>query len=318
VNILEFLVICVIVCYGYTYDVPLAVWSGTDYLKGSNRVSQYITPGETEQLIRSFVNRGPFSGILSDYVNFDSNHQPEVIVLFIEAQLRSEQLSTYASSLTSFKNILKNSPSSLQVPFVDMSSAFDGHVIQIVKSINEATGKVYYFGKGSHLLQDILQLNPNTVIGLKPDFENTIKKNSKIFTNGVTDLILVYFSAHHESPDKFAETDSVITNVHTLISSHTSDYVSVYTALAYDNPEFNYEFGGDKRKTVAKRFILQSHNGTSNNSNQSVPSIFRQYFGGWFWELFICLLIMIPLLVIGTYGIDSIQTPIFESKKKTN
>jgi len=141
-----------------------------------------------------------------------------------------------------------------------------------------------------------------------------LKKTSKIFTNGVTDLIVVYLSAVHESPAKFAETDYILGNVHTLISSQTSDYVSVYTALAYDNPDFNFDFGS--RQTVAKRFILQS-NSSSNNSNTSVP-IFRQYFGGWFWELFVCMLIMIPLLVIGTYSIDSIQTPIFESKKKTN
>jgi len=175
------LVICVIVCYGYTYDVPLAVWSGTDYLKGSNiRESRYITPGETEQLIRSFVNRDHFRGILSDYANFDSNKRPEVIVLFIEAQLRSEQLSTYAHSLISFRDILKTSASSLQVPFVDMSTAFDGHVINIVKSIHETKGKVYYFGKGSHLLKDILYLNPdNTVVVHKHELENTFKKNFK-------------------------------------------------------------------------------------------------------------------------------------------
>jgi len=122
------------------------------------------------------------------------------------------------------------------------------------------------------------------------------------------------------SPAKFTETDNTISEVHKLITAHTDNYLSIYSAQAYDNPEFNMEFGTKQpQQVLMKRYLsatLQTNgtNGT-NGSNSTVP-IFRQYFGGWFWELFLTMLVLVPLLIIGTYSIDSIQTPIFDAKKK--
>jgi len=147
---------------------------------------------------------------------------------------------------------------------------------------------------------------------------NLLNKYEKVFSDGKTDLIIVYLSGSGDA--KFEQTDKVIADVHRQISAVTENYVCVYTGLSYDNPDYNVDFSGTKQQHYAlpslKRYIHQVANNTPNGtSNGSVP-VFRQYFGGWFWELFVVMLVLVPLLIIGTYAIDSIQTPIFEAKKK--
>jgi len=310
---------CVIVSSTYTYDVPLAVWSGKDYIIRPNvGVSTYLTSNDAEIMIRSFIQNekedSEYSP-LSQYLH--TGNQPEIMVLFTEVQLRSDQLTTYSDSLSKFRNILSSAPTSLQAPFMDMPSAFDGNILNIVNSVQEVHGRVFYFGKGSPLLNDIISREQNTVVASRSDFEGTLK-NSNIFSNGKTDLIIIYLSTMTASPAKFTETDTIISEVNKYISSITDDYLCVYTGLAYDNPEFNMEFG-IKRTIMNKRYLsstLQDNNGTTNGTKNSTVPIFRQYFGGWFWELFLTMLVLIPFLIIGTYSIDSIQTPLFEPKKK--
>jgi len=315
--------------------VPLALWSGKDFVKGEHvGVSNYVNSLDTEILLLSLITKQNNIGGLSSYV--DSKYHPEVLVLFAEAQLRSEQLSTYASSLTKFREILRNAESSLQAPFVDMPTAFDIHLINVVKSVHQNQGNLFYVGKGSPLLKDILIRDPKTVVTTLGAFENTIKKNDEIFSNGKTDLIIVYLSSLIECSGKFKETDIAISDIHGIIASKTDDYVCVYTGLAYDNPEYNVEFGTRQPASRKRHMASILQNATApepspapstdapmapspmmpaNATNATIP-IFRQFFGGWFWELFVCMLVMLPFLIIGTYAIDSIQTPLFEPKKK--
>jgi len=119
-----------------------------------------------------------------------------------------------------------------------------------------------------------------------------------------------------EGPAKFTETDKIISEVHNLISFHTDNYLCVYTALAYDNPEFNIDFVTGI--PVTKRYLQRINQVPDSNTTNGTVPIFRQYFGGWFWELFLTMILLVPLLIIGTYSIDSIQTPLFEKKKKNN
>jgi len=293
-----------------------------NYIKGQNvGVSDYVTSSEVEDMLRSFFKRESHS-FLTQYVD-TSIGSPEVVILFTEAQLRSEQLSIYASSLTQLKALIKNSESSLSAPFVDMPSAFDNSVANIAHHAKQS-GKVIYIGKGSVLLHDIKRRAPETIVAYSEDMDYILKRNSAIFSDGVTDLIVIYLPKTTANTEKFEETDKVIKRVQSIVSSRTQNYVCAYTALAYDNPEFNLEFG--ERTIMTKRYVsytLQYSNGTnnSNNTNATDVPIFRQYFGGWFWELFVTMLVLVPLLVIGTYAIDSIQTPLFDPKlftKKTN
>jgi len=266
------------------------------------------------------------SGILKNYIS--PTMDPEVVILFLEPELRSEDLSVYASSFTNLKNLLKTEKSSLYAPFVDLELSLESTVLSLVDTTVSNSGKVFHVG-GSR--PSFAQSRPKTVINIA-DVQEIITEYSQIFTNSKTDLIIVYLSSNGASQEKFKETDTVINLVHTIISSSTTKYVALYTALSYADPHLQMDYSSSH----LKRSLSQTGNNTapspsivpvpspfSNGTNTTVPTngnttipIFRQYFGGWFWELVIVCTVLIPLLLISVFAIDSIQTPIFESKKK--
>jgi len=305
----------------FAADVPFAIWSGAGYLTGQNiAVTNTLTPSEVGDLLYSFASSSGKTGVLSQYASPKSI--PEVIVIFAEHKIRSDQVSTHKKSFTNLKNYLQTEESSLFAPFVDLAVSFDSFVVNLayttqVQNGQVQNGQVFYVGKGSILLHDLTRRVPSTTILTLEKFAQVFSK-SAIFSNGVTDIIIVYLDSKLPSLDiKFKESDDTIKSVQTLVSSKTSKYVSAYVGLECDELQLTTKFADREPQYVynSKRFILQYANGTSNNTNATIP-IFRQYFGGWFWELFLICIILIPLLIIGVFGINGIQTPIFEDVKK--
>jgi len=317
----------------FAADVPLVIWSGESYLSGQNiGISVPLVLNDVESTFQSLFLGG--SGLLKNY--FSPTLDPEVVVLFLEQELRSEQLSVYSSSFTNLKNLLKTEKSSLYAPFVDLELSLDSAVVSLVDTTVSNSGKVFYVGDS---LPSFAQRRaPSSTVTDIDDFKEFILKNSQIFTNSKTDLIIVYLHSG-ASQDKFKETDLVINSVHTLISSSTTKYVALYTAHSYADPHLQMDFSSSHLKRSLSQtapngsspaptpFPVPSivpqpaynaspaPSSTNQTSNETVP-IFRQYFGGWFWELVIVAAVLIPLLLIAVFAIDGIQTPIFESKKK--
>jgi len=311
----------------FAADVPLAIWSGESYLSGQNiGISVPLVLNDVHSTFQSLFLSG--SGIIKNY--FSPTLDPEVVVLFLEPELRSEQLSVHASSFTNLKYLLKNEKSSLFAPFVDLEFSLDNTVVSLIDTTITNEGNVFYVGES---LPPFAQRGaPSRTFTDINDFKEFITKNTIIFTNSKTDLIIVYLHSD-ASQDKFKETDLDIKLVHTIISSSTTKYVALYTALSYADPHLKMDFSSSHQK----RSLSQETNSSapvpesgipqpafnsspapspfSNQTNATIP-IFRQYFGGWFWELVIVCSVLIPLLIISVFAIDSIQTPIFESKKK--
>jgi len=293
-------------------DVPLVVWSGDRFFDAQNvGISTSITYTDAELFLQSFIkSTAPLDGELSKYL---PNGKPEVIVLFVESKLRSNQLSLYSHSFVNLKKLMETSSSSLYAPFVDLSVSFDRTITNMAYSTKLNSGEVIYFGKGSILLHDIRDKVPST-IEMK-NIEREIKAHSEIFSNDVTDLIIVHLDSSITPPeDRFSSSDSILNRVQNIVSSKTQKYVGVYTALSYDEPTLNMDFAVRERE-ISKRFITHTVAVQQNNTNTTIP-IFRQYFGGWFWELILVCMVLIPMLVTGVYAIDAIQTPLFDSKPK--
>jgi len=301
----------------FTADVPLAIFSGEGYLVGGQNVAvtNTVLLDDAENFLNMFVN--PFDtttthGTLSQYVSPKST--PEVVVIFAEAKVRSDHLSTHKGAFTNLRNLMKTEKSSLYAPFVDLSYSFDSSIANVAYSASLQSGKVYYVGKGSTLLHDIKKRVPSTTPVTNYDLEGVLTK-AGVFSNGATDLIIVHLDNKNINLDiKYKESDTIIEKVHRLISASTTKYVCTYIGLEYDEPLFTTKFADPQNE---KRFIFNTEqltgNGT-NSSNASIP-IFRQYFGGWFWELFLVSILLIPLMIMGVYAIDGIQTPLFADPK---
>jgi len=306
------LLFSIVVLSRFVADVPLAIWCGEGYLRDRNIVvSNTVSIGDVQNLMLSFVATSQQEGFLSQYLS--PNLYPEVVVIFAERKIRSDQLSIHKNSFTNLRNLINTEKSSMVAPFVDLSVSFDNSIINMA---HNTKGKVFYVGKGSTLLQDLKTQNlAFTVVS-----QNLEEISDSVFSNGVADLIIVYLDSFFSDLDnKFKESDATIKYVQSFISSRTTKYVGVYTGLEYDEPHLTTKFmGGPSGIKHEKRFILQQVNQTTNGT---IP-IFRQYFGGWFWELFLVCIILVPLLTVGMFAINGIQTPIFpkniEKKSKTS
>jgi len=303
-------------------DVPFAVWSGENYINAKNvGISTTISYTDVELILQSFISTTSLEGTkLSIYL---PNKQPEVLVVFVESELRSDQLSLFSQYFTNLMNLMETSSSSLFMPFVDLCVSLDSTIANIAYSTKHNSGKVIYFGKGTILLRDIKNRVSSTIISSINDMENVLKNQNEIFSNGVTDLIIVHLDSRTISlEEKFSFSDSTISRVQSIVSSNTKEFIGVYTSLAYDDPELNLDFV----RVHSKRFIQAptaqnvSINGTTSNSTNgtTAPQTFKKFFGGWFWELFLVCLVLIPLLIVGVYAINAIQTPLYESKKDKN
>jgi len=303
---LFFLLFTIVVLSRFVADVPLAIWCGEGYLRDRNiAVSNTVSIGDVENLMRSFVATSSVQeGVLSQYLS--PNLHPEVVVVFAERKIRSDQLSIHKNSFTNLRNLIQTEKSSLVAPFVDLSVSFDNTIINMAHTTQ---GKVFYVGKGSTLLQDLkTQKSALTVVSQK--LEETVPDS--VFSNGVADLIVVYLDSFFTDLDnKFKESDATIKNVQSFISSKTTKYVGVYIGLEYDEPHLTSKFVGSEMPVSKheKRYFLQMSNVTA-TVNATVP-LFRQFFGGWFWELFLVCIILVPLLTVGMFAINGIQTPIF-------
>jgi len=303
----------------FAADVPLAVWSGEGYLTGQNiPVSNTLTPSDVEFMIDTFVSPSHSrEGFLTQFVSQKS--LPEVVVIFAEGKIRSNQVSTHKQSFVNLRNLLKSEKSSLFAPFVDLDVSFDNSIVNVAYNTKLNSGRVIYVGKGSILLHDLTRRVSPTLLNLEG--LNAALSDSQIFSNGVADLIIVYLNSNSINiGTKLKESDTIISSVQKVVSSFTSSYVMAYIGLEYDEPQWNTKFASSSDPEAAvynKRFILASNNisNASNGTNGTIP-VFREYFGGWFWELFLVCLFLIPLLVVGVYGINGIQTPIFDAKMK--
>jgi len=55
------------------------------------------------------------------------------------------------------------------------------------------------------------------------------------------------------------------------------------------------------------QYILDSNN--SNTTNGTLPTIFQEFFPGWFWEVALAFVFLIPIILTGYCMLMSVQAP---------
>jgi len=287
----------------------LFLWSGESYVHAKNLgLSSGLTTADVEGLLES-ISSGhavstPFSNVLS-------TAQPEVLVIFLEPQLSLSQVVSSSAQLPALKKVMQTSTGSFYAPYVDLTEPLVSGVIQSASKI-PASASVIYAGKGASLLP-VLKIRVPKVKAVPLNTLDKVLSSSKIFNNGVTDLVIVHLEVQEEdTTEKFTRENSIIQAVHTIVSEKTSNYVAVYTALEADIVEDQ-----DYRKRVFMQYeyILDDPNNGTNGTNGTI-TWFQMFFPGWFWEVTLILIFLIPILITGFCHLMSIQTPMFEERVK--
>jgi hypothetical protein len=304
-----------------TNDVPLFVWSGESYLNGQNKgVPDSFESEELYNVLSSFINNEKPS-VLKDYI-LTTESKPEIIVLFLEEKLRRDQIALM--NLSTLSRLMETEKSSLYAPFVDFQTDFNTYIVNLAYDFSKKGSNVIYVGRGSNLLQNVKTRIPEVFVVKNDEFEENV---GNYFTNGLTDLLIIDIHSFKD-PLKHLNSDSIISDVHSFISKKTSKYIAFYTGLSYDDPQFTLTFGKIQSKRGLFAPAPNGTNGTTpNGSNGTIPNVtngtdnFYTYFPGWFWEVFVFVLVVLPTAIGGIYAIDGIQTPevfFVDDKKKTS
>jgi len=291
-------------------DVPLFLWSGESYVHAKNLgLSSGFTTADVESLLESISSGHAVSTSFSNVLRIA---QPEVLVIFLEPQLSLSQVVSSSAQLPALKKVMQTSTGSFYAPYVDFTEPLVSGVIQSASKI-PASASVIYAGKGASLLP-VLKIRVPKVKAVPLNNLDKVLSSSKIFNNGVTDLVIVHLEVQEDdTTEKFTRANSIIQTVHSIVSEKTSNYVAMYTAL-----EANIVEDQEYRKRVFMQyqdFILDDPNNGTNGTNGTI-TWFQQFFPGWFWEVTLVLIFIIPILITGFCRLMSIQTPMFEERVK--
>jgi len=291
---------------GTYYDIPCLFWSGENYFSGKeSMVTQPVFARDVQNVLELFLASGngqqtPFA----PYLNANGKI-PEVIVLFLEPQLRTDQLAS--GEFTSVENALKNSVTSIVAPNarLDGKASFVEDTLKSASTIiaNRQSGaKVIYSGLGYSSLtetKDVVE-----IVRVKELIKYL--QSSNIFSNGVTDLLIVRLDTKQSSSIKFSSDNVFLNQVQEVVAKSTGgNYIAIFTAEQPEVPEINWQPRGSAKRMIGDfRFKVAQ----TNSSNNTSPT-FSQLFPGWFWQGFLIIAVMFVIGGVGYWSMAQLQTP---------
>jgi len=275
-----------------TATSPAFLWSNTKFLNVQNAQELDVINADN---IRNVLLSETKDNELSQYLG--SATQPELLVIFVEAHLRTEEVpllsQAYKSesdgaNLSNLKKMLEESQSSVTLPYVySATNQLIGTTIaqQISNSLS-ASSKVLI---GTNTARTI-KGQSFTLETLKEMFQT----QQQIFENGVTDLVVVYFPSHGGSSAEalaraYAQDDKYVND---LLGNIQTSYVALFIS---DKAENDLEFELPASSPDLARFELaqeQQQTGFSSDSTVLFPD-----------GVIEGLLVMLPFLVILLIGI---------------
>jgi len=218
----------------HSTTVPVFMWSNTN-------VFNKVNIQEIEVLSASDIARGlqRKESKISKYMNKESQ-LPELVVIFIEPKLSSEELPLLAHSynvrpeeknggaFSNLKRLVESSQSSLVIPYST------GVGSDISSALLSSSSKLYTVGEGKSMsVQDLVDKLNN--------------KNWEALNNGAMDLVVIYFDSpslqngkEDSVHDSYAADDSSIGTVISAITKSSSNYLAIFTA---NNKNENMEIG---------------------------------------------------------------------------
>lgn len=288
--------------------LPLFVWSSNDLFSHQNdQVLDTLSSQDIEDVLKGFL-------ISNDDKTFISGIKgnPEAVVLFLDTQLETDQISHYGSaydttnnggSFSSLKRIIESSKSSLVAPYVVSESQYSLVDSALSRVANKMSGSVLIARQdGAYVNLYALKKSSNVqIISLEE-----LNGESKLFSNGVSDLIIVYLNIAG-SAEQFASHDALISSVSEMVSSATSgNFVGMYTGNGVP-------YSATKTIFVENNYFMDqvyavdtncTGNCSGNNTNYH-----RTYLTGPILEAGMILISLVTMLFVGVCNLCYLQTP---------
>jgi len=288
--------------------VPVLLWTDSSiFTSPSSQVLDTITNKDVDFVLASLLKTQSGESKLATY--FDDNRKtPEVVVLFIEPELTTDQIAHIASSgsFSHLKSAFEAAGSSLAIPYATVGSfsLFDEALSHAFEPSTQGSIFISRMPESDLFVRLGGQSGVTTV---EIDSLMTELKSSNVFANGVTDLVLICFDKsdrHNEAT--FSSHDALIGTLHEGIRTATNgNYVAMYSA-SRPSPSlvlWTFEQPSDAEYI---QYVLDSNNCTSNCTNSTVSI---NYFPGPLIEVYMISAFLIAMLFTGGCAIFSLQTP---------
>jgi len=218
------------------FTSPVFMWSNTQYFTGQNVVVNELM--STEDVVSSLGGgESPLKIQLKE-----GRQQPEIVFVFVEPELRTEQFPMLADAysvhpsggaFSKLKGTIESyARSSLVVPFTHV-----GNSKSIGSSI--ATDMITNLPQGGN----VIVVNSETAFSGRTGIQRlTLEglkvllstKDCSLLSNGVTDVVIVYFSSPAVHPNNVDQVSSSYANddayMHSILDSMTASYLAIFTA----------------------------------------------------------------------------------------
>jgi len=291
-----------------SFTIPVVMWSDKQIFSSpKTQVLDTLTTRDVEFALSSlFRTHSSEESILATSFN-ENREATEVVVLFVEPELTTDQVSHTASSgsFSHLKGALEAAGSSLVMPYatVEEVSLFDETLSNAFESIKQ--GSIFISRMpGSKLFTRLSRQSGVQTVDI--DSLMAELKSANAFTNGVTDLVVVCF-------DKatFTSHDEIIGTISDSVRIATKgNYVAVYSANMPSTSRLIWTF---EQHSEAEYFhnlravfdVSNLGNATNNTNGTHVVN----YFPGPLIEVYLIVSILIAMVFTGGCAIFSLQTP---------
>jgi hypothetical protein len=283
--------------------VPLLVWSGDDYFAPGSHNPELISNEQLETLFQRVAGLKNQDSV----IEFVKTTSPEVVVVFVENKLRTDQFSQYArqganehQTFNRLRTAFKSSKTSASCPYV-LASEY----LPISDVISQTTNDLLQSSPTStvYIVNDQTEAATQTQSGVinrsLVQFLEDISLGNTIFSNGVTDFVAIHFSPKEETTQATAlsEDDSYIGTIHQIINKETNgNYIAVFTA---DTPQ---------EKSI-RRIRATKTEDENVEFTASVSNFFSTYFPIQVTFALFTFALLIIILLVGILCTMSIQAP---------
>jgi len=274
-------------------SIPVISWSPIPSMFSSPQTLSSITPFN-------------FQSTLAHYVD-GSASVPEIVVLFIEPELRTDQIfqlsSAYSNApdggeMKNIRNFLQNSAQSNTAPYGMLANDRPFTYSAIYNLVEKMGDKLILVKQGA---AEVPSVQSSTNLDLE-DLESYLIAHPSLFTNGQTELVVVYF----QKEAYMTVHDTLVGSIFTLVSTHTTSSVAIYTADRPTPLGTHLSFSLPVEDRVETLYLDSYFVVPCNNTTIEYTA---NFFGGPMLEVYLMVFTLLGILLIGLCGLFELQTP---------
>eukprot|EP01113_Clastostelium_recurvatum_P010431 TRINITY_DN1518_c0_g1_i1.p1 TRINITY_DN1518_c0_g1~~TRINITY_DN1518_c0_g1_i1.p1 ORF type:complete len:313 (+),score=120.76 TRINITY_DN1518_c0_g1_i1:80-1018(+) len=273
------------------YTIPVLAWSPIPSFFTSTTTLATVSSRQFDASISSLL------GASNSDVAFSSDKQVEIVVLFVEQQLRTDQVSKYASAgqFSGIKALVDGAASSFVAPYavageegslvqgaVEHAAALDGAKVVL------ATQEGSYMNAA----------NVDARVALE-DLASFLA-SSDILSNGQADLLVVSFASG-------AAHDAQVSEIIAAVAARTNKYAAIYTAASAPAPPAAEVVA---ESHMYSRFFFDDANNQTNCTGNGTTIVYdRDFFIGTMLEVYVISAILLSIVLCGLCNMWELQTP---------